>query len=74
MEAHILPLDKLSAPGVGSNPGVKRSKHFFLKVVMLHIKLKGMKHNEGNEAYMYMHTSKLFALIHTLHPLGGVKR
>ena len=40
---------------------------------MLHIKLKGMKHNEGNEAYMYMHTSKLFALIQPSTPWVGSK-
>ena len=39
MVANILPTD--TPPGVG----VKRSNHiFFLKVAMLHIKLKGIEH------------------------------
>ena len=40
MVANILPTDTLSTQGVGSN-GQTIS---FLKVVMLHIKLKGIEH------------------------------
>ena len=39
IQARILSLHTPSTPGVGSNV-----KTFFLKVVMLHIKLKGMEH------------------------------
>ena len=39
MQAHILSLHTPSAPGVGS----KDKNTFFLKVVMMHIKLKGME-------------------------------
>ena len=40
IQAHILSVHTLSIPGLGSN----RQKAFFLKVVMLHIKLNGMEH------------------------------
>ena len=60
MVAIILPVDTPSTPGAGS-------KHFFLKVVMLHIKLKGLEHYEH-------HTSTCSVLTHTLGPRGGVKR
>ena len=42
----------------------QRSKHF-LKVVMLHIKLKGMEHRA--------HATTYSVLTHTLVPCGGVK-
>ena len=48
-----------------SGGGIKRSKHFFLKVVILHIKLKGME-SKQNE-------SKKYVLTHILNPWGGVK-
>ena len=40
MVANVLLTDTPSTPGVG----VKQSNHLFLKVVMLHIKLKGIEH------------------------------
>ena len=40
--AHRHTLD--SGDGLDPRDGVKRSNHFFLKVVMLHIKLKGIEH------------------------------
>ena len=57
MVANILPTDTPWSQGVG----VKRSNYiFFLKVVMLHIKLKAI------EQYA--------VITHTSHPWGGVKR
>ena len=50
--------------------GVKRSKYFFLKVVMLHIKLKGMGHRAWGIEH---HPSTYSVYTHTLRPRGMVK-
>ena len=50
--------------------GVKRSKYFFLKVVMLHIKLKGMGHRARGIEH---HPSTYSVFTHTLRPRGIVK-
>ena len=42
MAANILPTDTLSAEGVGLKG--QTTIYIFLKVVMLHIKLKGIEH------------------------------
>ena len=59
MVANIVPTDTPLPQGWGQN-----IKIFFLKVVMLHIKLKGIEHHE----------SKYSVLTHTLGLCGWVKR
>ena len=58
--ANILPTEAPSTPGMG-----QKVEPFFLKVVILHIKLKGV----GIEH----HESKYSVLTHTLYPWGGIK-
>ena len=62
MQAHILSLHTLSTPGVGS----KVKTFFILKVVMLHIKLKGMEHRAPCKHIFYSYTHP--------QPLDGVKK
>ena len=57
MVAKTLTVNTPSASGVGS----KSQNIFFLKVVMLHIKLKGLDHYEH-------HTNTCSILTHTLDP------
>ena len=52
MVANILPVDTPSTPGVGS----KGQNFFFLKVVMLHIKLKGTDHRAPHKHIFCTHT------------------
>ena len=54
MQAHILSLRAPAIPGVGS-----KCQNFFLKVVMLHIKLKGIEHRAPCKhiIYPYVHLS-----------------
>ena len=58
LQAHILSFQNTSTPD-----GVKNSNIFFLKVVMLHIKLKGIEHD----------ASTYTVLTHIIDPWVGVK-
>ena len=64
--AYQVKVNEQRAPVVHSQPpdGVKRSKHVFLTVDMLHIKLKGLEHREP---------CKYSVRTHTLDPTYGVK-
>ena len=56
MQAHILSLRAPTVPGI-----VSKCQNFFLKVVMLHIKLKGIEHRAPYKHinYPYVHLSRV---------------